>query len=92
MYGHGLHVDKVSGELEKVARSPDGVCGAEINVFGRFSTGAEYSRTGIAQCGANSVWVYFYPRADFQAGSLLCARGRVGATDWNDPACITIKA
>jgi len=92
VYGDGLYVDRVSGELEKVARGPEGVCGAEIHVFGRLANGAEYSRVGVAQCGLNAAYVDFYPRTNFQDGSLLCARGRIGATDWNDPAYITIKA
>ena len=46
VYGEGLYVDQVSGELETVARGPAPVEGAEVNLTGAQEDGTPYDETG----------------------------------------------
>lgn len=91
VYGQGLFVDRISGELEKVASDPSPVEGAEVNVYGTLESGAAYNQTAVAPDGISSATAWFYPRANFRDGSQLCMRAKVGAVPFPDPACITIK-
>jgi hypothetical protein len=92
VYGEGLHVDRVSGELELVAAQPDPVEGAEVNLFGTLESGARYDVTEVAQDGFNSATAWFSPQTTFQDGSDLCIRTKIGAVDFSEPTCVTIHA
>lgn len=92
VYGQGLFVDRVTGELEKVSSSPDPIEGAEVNLFGILANGAPYDVTTVAPDGISSATAEFAPRAEFQDGSQLCVRAKVGVTEYSDPACIQIQA
>jgi hypothetical protein len=92
VYGEGLYVDRVSGELEMVAKAPEPVEGAEVNLFGTLESGAAYDVTEVAPDGFNSATAWFSPRTTFKDGSELCIRAKIGATDFSEPACVTIHA
>jgi hypothetical protein len=92
VYGDGLYVDKVSGELEMVASQPDPVEGAEINLFGTLENGARYDVTEVAPDSISSATAWFYPRTTFRDGSELCIRTKIGAVEYSDPTCVTIHA
>jgi hypothetical protein len=92
VYGEGLYVDQVSGELEVVASKPDPVEGAEVNLRGTLESGAPYDVTEVAPDGLSSATAWFYPRTTFKDGSELCIRTKIGAVDYSDPTCVTIHA
>jgi hypothetical protein len=92
VYGEGLYVDQVSGELEIVASKPDPVEGAEVNLSGTLESGARYDVTEVAPNGFSSATAWFYPRTTFKDGSELCIRTKIGAVDYSDPTCVTIHA
>ena len=92
VYGDGLFVDRVSGELESVSGQPDPIEGAEINLFGTQEDGTRYDVTAVASDGISAATAWFSPRRNFQDGSQLCIRARVGAVEYSDPTCVTIHA
>ena len=92
VYGEGLHVDRVSGELEMVDSKPDPVEGAEVNLFGTLETGARYDVTEVAPDGISSATAWFYPRTTFKDGTDLCIRTRIGAVEYSAPTCVSIHA
>ncbi|WP_214370606.1 hypothetical protein [Pseudonocardia sp. H11422] len=81
VYGEGLYDDKVSGELEKVSSDPSPIEGAEVNLFGTLENGAPYNMTAVAPDGISSATAWFYPRTNFQDGSQLCIRAKIGAVE-----------
>jgi hypothetical protein len=92
VYGDGLYVDQVSGELEKVARGFDPIEGAEVNLYGTLATGARYNVTVLAPDSISVATAWFSPRANFQDGSQLCVRARVGVVEYPGGTCVTIRA
>jgi hypothetical protein len=92
VYGEGLYVDRVSGELEKVAKGLSPIEGAEVNLFGTLESGAPYNKIVVAPDSINFATAWFEPRADFKDGSQLCVRAKVGAVEWSPPTCVTIHA
>jgi hypothetical protein len=48
--------------------------------------------TEVAPDGFNSATAWFSPRTTFKDGSELCIRAKIGATDFSEPACVTIHA
>ncbi|MGH3586538.1 MAG: hypothetical protein ACRDQ0_09465 [Pseudonocardia sp.] len=92
VYGEGLYVDRVSGELEKVSSQASPVEGAEVNLQGTLADGGAYDKTAVAENGISSATAWFEPRVDFKDGSDLCIRVRVGAVPYSKPTCVTIHA
>ena len=92
VYGDGLYVDRVSGELEKVSSQPNPVEGAEVNLTGTLADGSPYDVTAVAEDGISSATAWFSPRTNFKNGSQLCMRARVGVVDYPEPTCVTIHA
>ncbi|OLS99686.1 hypothetical protein BJF90_38660 [Pseudonocardia sp. CNS-004] len=92
VYGEGLYVDRVSGELEVVDSKPDPVEGAEVNLQGTLENGAPYDVTEVAPDGISSASAWFHPRTTFKDGSELCIRTKIGAVDYSDPTCVTIHS
>ena len=91
VYGEGLFVDRLSGELEKVGRWPSPILEAQVQAFGTLESGVPWSETGSAPFSVSSISIFFAPRASFRDGSDLCIRTSTGEGEWSDPACVAIR-
>jgi len=92
LYGTAMHVDQIKGSLNSASWGtlksiPAGV---EVEAFGTLADGSPYNARGTAQASRiGSVWVDFYPNADFAPLSEVCVRTTFKG-DTGAPACVTI--